>query len=74
MGSTRKIVGRDETAWVLYRVRRDIVHDVYVVYLSDEELVLARIQGHLDELLDYVLYEIEEGGIAYFNFDVDLFD
>ena len=48
---------RDEDAlgWVLYREHRDAVRDLYVVVLSDEELVLARVQGHLNDLLARVM-------------------
>jgi hypothetical protein len=48
---------RDEETlgWVLYREHRDTVRDVYVVMVTDEELVLARVQGHLNRLLSRVM-------------------
>lgn len=45
----------NEMGWVLYREHRDTVRDLYVVVLTDEELVLARVQGHLNRLLARVM-------------------
>lgn len=45
----------DEMVWVLYRERHDAVRDLYVLVLSDEELVVARVQGHLNHLLARVV-------------------
>ena len=45
----------NEMGWVLYREHRDTVRDLYVVVLADEELVLARVQGHLNRLLARVM-------------------
>lgn len=45
----------DEFGWVLYREHRGTVRDLYIVVLSDEELVLARVQGHLNRLLARVM-------------------
>jgi hypothetical protein len=46
----------DDTAvWVLYRERHGTVRDLYVLVLTEEELVLARVQGHLNRLLEQVM-------------------
>lgn len=44
-----------EMGWVFYRPYRDTVRDLYVVVFSEEELVLARVRGHLNELLARVM-------------------
>lgn len=41
----------NEAVWVLYRENRRTVRDMYVLVLSDDELVIASIEGHLDRLL-----------------------
>jgi hypothetical protein len=41
----------DEAVWVLYRENRYTVRDMYVLVLSDDELVIASIEGRLDRLL-----------------------
>jgi hypothetical protein len=41
----------DEEVWLFYRDRSETVTDLYAVVLSDDELVIARIQGNLTELL-----------------------
>lgn len=45
----------DGMGWVLYREHDETVRDLYVVVVSDEELVLARVQGHLNRLLARVM-------------------
>ncbi len=40
-----------EHVWILYRARRDRVRDVLVIVLNDQELVIARLKGHLDRLV-----------------------
>lgn len=48
---------RDEESmgWVMYREHRDAVRDLYVVVLTDQELVLARVNGRLNRLLARVM-------------------
>lgn len=42
-----------EAVWVLYRSDyKDDVRDIKVVVLGEDELVIARVQGHLNELLE----------------------
>ncbi len=54
-----KIEDDEEVAWLLYREKRRRVRDLFVISLTENELVLARIQGNLDELLNYALEEVE---------------
>lgn len=44
-----------ERVWVMYREDARTVEDLYVVVLSDEELVIARVHGRLDRLLSRVM-------------------
>ncbi len=50
-----KVREDDDLVWVLYRERFDTVRDLYVVVLSDDELVMASINGHLDRLFRLAL-------------------
>ena len=45
----------EQVVWVLYKERKGHVRDLYAIVLSEEELVLARVKGHLDRLLARVL-------------------
>ena len=70
-----KVIESDGIGWLLYRERHGRVHDLFVVALTDEELVLARIRGNLDELLNLALIEIEEDEFQAFDSDFeDWFD
>lgn len=64
-----KVEDRDEVNWLLYRERRHRVNDLFVISLTEDELVLARIQGNLDELLNFALIEVEKDGFNSFDFD-----
>lgn len=44
-----------ERVWVLYRERNGGIRDLYVVVLSEEELVLARLKGRLDQLFERIM-------------------
>lgn len=44
-----------ERVWVLYRERRGAIRDLYVVVLNEEELVLARLKGRLDQLFARIM-------------------
>ncbi len=48
---------RDDTelVWVLYRERYDSVRDMFILSLSDDELVIVRIEGNLNRLLEKVV-------------------
>lgn len=45
----------NEVVWVLYKERHGVVRDLYAIVLSEDELVLARVKGHLDRLLAKVM-------------------
>lgn len=44
-----------ERVWVMYREGAKTVEDLYVVVLSEEELVIARVHGRLERLLARVM-------------------
>lgn len=50
-----KVQEDDEIIWVLYRERYNEVSDIYAIVLNDEDLVLARVKGHLNTLLEKVM-------------------
>ena len=50
-----KVRDDDEVVWVFYRERYENVRDLYVIVLNDDELVLVRVQRHLNQLLEAVL-------------------
>ncbi len=50
-----KVHEDDEIVWVLYREHYDQVRDIYTIVLTDEELVLVRVNGHLNRLLEKVV-------------------
>ncbi len=63
-----KVEAYGEVGWIMYRERGNRVKDMFVVVLTEDEMVLARIQGNLTELLDVALDEIEtEGESGFFN-------
>ncbi|MEM8488443.1 MAG: DUF4252 domain-containing protein [Bacteroidota bacterium] len=63
-----KVEADHEIGWIMYRQRGNRVKDMFVVVVTEEEMVLARIQGNLTELLDVALDEIEsEGESDFFN-------
>lgn len=61
-----KVRDEEESVLVYYRERRDTVSDMFVVVATDEELVLAKIEGRLNRLLERAmqdhgaLYELSE--------------
>lgn len=63
-----KVEDDEEVGWIMYRERRGRVKDLFVVVLTHSELVLARIQGNLNELLNLALDEVEnDGGSDFFD-------
>jgi len=60
----------EEIIWVLYREQYDEVRDIYAIVLNDDELVLARVQGHLNRLLERVMDDHHE--LRNFVADLDL--
>ena len=41
----------DEAVWLLYRSDGDVLRDIYIVALTDDQLVLVTAHGNIDELL-----------------------
>ena len=66
-----KVEDDEEVSWLMYRERKGRVHDLFVVVLTDDELVLARLQGNLDELLNLALIEVEKDGFQSFEYDIE---
>ncbi len=66
-----KVEDFNEVSWLLYRERHGRVSDLFVVVLTEDELVLARLQGNLDELLNVALTEVEEDGFQAFDLDFE---
>lgn len=46
-----RVEDRGENVWVLYREKYGNVRDMLVLVLSHDELVIAKIEGHLNELV-----------------------
>lgn len=57
----------DATTWTLYRERRGTVRDVYVLTLSEDELVMVRLKGRLDKLLAHAMRENGELDLSEFR-------
>ena len=53
-------VSDDEMHWLLYRERQNRIRDMFVVAVDEDIMVLARIQGQLDGLLDISVTTLEE--------------
>ncbi|MDZ4700504.1 MAG: DUF4252 domain-containing protein [Rhodothermales bacterium] len=64
-----KTVDHGDVSWVFYRERRGSVRDLYTVVLTDSELVLVRVQGHLNALLDLAIEEAEGAGTTIVDLD-----
>jgi hypothetical protein len=41
-----------ERVWILYREDGDAIRDIHLTVLSDDELVLLRVSGHINDILD----------------------
>lgn len=52
---------QNETVWLLYRIDDESVREVFVVSLSDEELVLVKVKGRLERLLAEALEHSRDG-------------
>ena len=50
-----KIRNDDELVWVMYRESKDTIRDIFVVVLTEEDMILARVEGHLNRLLTRVM-------------------
>src|SRR5690606_3138536 len=47
----------DEVVHVYYRERRDAIRDLYVMVLSDDELVITRVKGDLSHLVARAIHD-----------------
>jgi len=52
-----KVREEDSVVWVMYKIDKDTIRDLYVVVLNDEELVIVKARGQLDRLLARALSE-----------------
>jgi len=48
----------DEIAWILYHEDKHEITDIHITALDEEELVMIRVSGHLDELLEEAIEDI----------------
>ena len=46
-----RVSDHGQWGWVLYRAKEDTVREIYVVVLSDHELVMVRAEGRIDRIL-----------------------
>ena len=56
-----KVREDDEVVWVMYRMEKKKIKELYVVVLNDDELVMVRAQGKLERLLARALKDT--GGV-----------
>jgi hypothetical protein len=56
-----KVREEDNVTWVLYKMDKDEIKDLYVIVLSDEELVMVKARGNLERLVGKALSE--SGGV-----------
>lgn len=45
-----RVSQEQDNVWLLYRAEEDSIKDLYIVALSDDELVLVRAHGNIDKL------------------------
>lgn len=50
-----KVRDEDELVWVLYREWYDEVRDMFILVLDDENLVIVRVEGYLNRLLEKIV-------------------
>ncbi len=50
---------RDEQdrVWLMYRASRSRVRDLFVIVLNEDQLVIARVEGHLDRILQRAMVD-----------------
>lgn len=46
-----KVRDENELAWILYRLHEDVIKELYVVVVTDEELVMIKAEGKLERLV-----------------------
>jgi hypothetical protein len=47
----------DESMWLLCRIEKDEIREVFLVVLSEDELVIVRSKGRLDRVVAAAIYE-----------------
>jgi hypothetical protein len=52
-----KVRNDDELAWVLYRVEDESIEELYVVVVTEDELVMVKAEGKLERLVARALTE-----------------
>jgi hypothetical protein len=52
-----KVNQGDEAVWLIYRLQGDTIRDLYIVALGDDELLLVRAHGNIDQLLAKAMRE-----------------
>jgi hypothetical protein len=57
-----KVKDDDERVWLLFRAEDDVVREVFVVVLSENELVLVKAKGRLERVLTRVLHDADRDG------------
>jgi len=50
-----------ELVWVLYRIEKESVREMFVVALSDDELVLVKVRGRLERIMAAALHDASSG-------------
>lgn len=56
-----RVNDHDENVWMLCRVENDEIHELFLVVLSDDELVMVRARGRLDRLAQEAMHEHGNG-------------
>jgi len=54
-----KVREEDEAVWVMYRIDGESIRELYVVVLSDDELVLVKATGNLDRIMARALIDAD---------------
>ncbi len=52
-----KVFEDDEMVYVYYRERKNTIRDLYVMVLSDDELVIAKVRGNLSNLVARAMHD-----------------
>jgi hypothetical protein len=52
-----KVNEERDNVWILYRAEEDSIKDLYIVALSDDELVLVRAHGNIDQLATKAMHD-----------------
>jgi len=55
-----KVREEDSLAWILYKIDDNRIRELYVITLSDEELVLVKAEGDLDRLAAQAIHDAKD--------------